>query len=260
MLASLLVDPEQPGHRLDTVALLHLNYKMIPLSDLIGEGEDETSIDTVPLAQVTSYASEDTDVVLRLYHHLLPKLEEMGMTALVRDIESPLAPIIAEIEFNGIVCDPEELKRQADVINVRIDALRSEIWEIAGGEFHLESTHQLGDVLFNKLGFGTGEKDEERQIWNGRDCLGTFSREGGCERSANGGAAPRYRVSATHQVGEHVPRATTKRREQRHRAYPCDISPTHYSDGTAGIARPEPAEYPGAHRGGPPDSQSVQSA
>ena len=64
MLASLLIDPEQPGHRLDTVALLHLNYKMIPLSDLIGEGDKETSIDTVPLAQVTSYASEDTDIVL----------------------------------------------------------------------------------------------------------------------------------------------------------------------------------------------------
>ncbi len=153
MLASLLIDPEQPGHRLDTVALLHLNYKMIPLSDLIGEGDNETSIDTVPLTQVTSYASEDTDVVLRLYHHLLPKLEEMGMTALVRDIESPLAPIIAEIEFNGIVCDPEELRRQGEVINERIDALRGEIWEHAGGEFHVESTQQLGDVLFNKLGF-----------------------------------------------------------------------------------------------------------
>ena len=153
MLASLLIDPEQPGHRLDTVALLHLNYKMIPLSDLIGEGDKETSIDTVPLDQVTSYASEDTDIVLRLYHHLLPKLEEMGMTALVKDIESPLAPVIAEIEFNGIVCDPEELKRQGEVIHERIDALRGEIWELAGGEFHLESTHQLGDVLFNKLGF-----------------------------------------------------------------------------------------------------------
>ena len=153
MLASLLIDPEQPGHRLDTVALLHLNYKMIPLSDLIGEGDKETSIDTVPLAEVTNYASEDTDIVLRLYHQLLPKLEEMGMTALVRDIESPLAPIIAEIEFNGIVCDPEELKRQGEVIHERIDALRVEIWQLAGGEFHLESTHQLGDVLFNKLGF-----------------------------------------------------------------------------------------------------------
>ena len=153
MLASLLIDPEQPGHRLDTVALLHLNYKMIPLSDLIGEGDKETSIDTVPLAQVTSYASEDTDIVLRLYHQLLPKLEDMGMAALVRDIESPLAPVIAEIEFNGIVCDPEELKRQAEVINERIDALRGEIWNLAGGEFHLESTHQLGDVLFNRLGF-----------------------------------------------------------------------------------------------------------
>ena len=158
MLASLLIDPEQPGHRLDTVALLHLNYKMIPLSDLIGEGDKETSIDTVPLDQVTSYASEDTDIVLRLYHHLLPKLEEMGMTALVKDIESPLAPIIAEIEFNGIVCDPEELKRQGEVIHERIDALRGEIWELAGGEFHLESTHQLGDVLFNKLGFESVKK------------------------------------------------------------------------------------------------------
>ena len=44
------------------------------------------------------------------------------MTALVKDIESPLAPVIAEIEFNGIVCDPEELKRQGEVIHERIDA------------------------------------------------------------------------------------------------------------------------------------------
>ena len=153
MLASLLINPEQPGHRLDTVALLHLNYKMIPIADLIGESEEERAIDTIPLAQVTTYASEDTDIVLRLYHHLLPKLEAMGITALVRDIESPLAPIIAEIEFNGVVCDPEELARQGEVINERIDALRGEIWELAGGEFHLESTQQLGEVLFNKLGF-----------------------------------------------------------------------------------------------------------
>ena len=153
MLASLLIDPKQPGHRLDTLALLHLNYKMIPIADLIGEGEGQTSVDKIPVEQVTTYAAEDTDIVLRLYHHLLPKAEQMGITALVRDIESPLAPIIAEMEFNGIVCDPEELRRQGDVINKRIKELRQQIWEISGSEFHLESTYQLGDVLFNKLGF-----------------------------------------------------------------------------------------------------------
>ena len=65
----------------------------------------QKTIDEVSLEQATVYAAEDADVALRLYHFLVPKLDEMGITALVRDIESPLAPILAEMEYNGIVCD-----------------------------------------------------------------------------------------------------------------------------------------------------------
>ena len=68
-----------------------------------------------PLEKATIYAAEDADIALRLYHFLMPKLEEIEITELVRNIESPLAPILAEMEYNGIVCDRDELKRQSKV-------------------------------------------------------------------------------------------------------------------------------------------------
>ena len=153
MLASLLIDPKQPAHNLDTLALIHLNYKTIPISNLIGDGDAQISIDKVPLDQVVTYVSEDTDIVLRLYHAFLPKLEEMGIAELVQDIESPLAPILAEMEFNGIICDKEELARQGEVTGQQIDQLHHEVHQLAGRKFHLESTHQIADVLFNDIGF-----------------------------------------------------------------------------------------------------------
>ena len=153
MFASLLIDPKQPAHNLDTLALLHLKYKMIPISDLIGEGDAQISIDKVPLEEVVTYASEDTDIVLRLYEIFKPKLAEMGITELVQDIESPLGPILAEMEFNGIVCDKAELGQQSEVIGERIDQLRDEVHEVAGRSFHLESPHQIASVLFDDIGF-----------------------------------------------------------------------------------------------------------
>jgi DNA polymerase-1 len=158
MLASLLLDPAQPGHKLDSLAERHLHYRMIPLSDLIGSGETQTAIDKAPLERVVAYASEDTDIALRLYHTLSPRLEERGMTALMRDIEAPLCTVIAEMEINGIICDPEELKRQGEVLGQRVEELRREICTAAGCDFHLESTQQLAEVLFDRLGFTSAKK------------------------------------------------------------------------------------------------------
>ena len=123
LLASQLVDARIPSHNLDTLALLHLNHKMISFEELTAVPSDATAddnnsdqmaglgivleadteqqrtIDEIPLEQATIYAAEDADIALRLHHFLSPKLDEMDITALVRDIESPLAPILAEMEF-----------------------------------------------------------------------------------------------------------------------------------------------------------------
>lgn len=173
LLASQLVDARTPSHNLDTLALLHLEHKMISFEELTrdpsaatptdaaatpddlfeAENTRQKTIDEVPLEQATVYAAEDADITLRLYHFLTPKLEELGITELVREIESPLAPILAEMEYNGIVCDREELKHQSGVIEKLVDARQKEIHEIVGYPFNIDSPNQLVQVLFEELGF-----------------------------------------------------------------------------------------------------------
>ncbi len=171
LLASQLVDARTPSHSLDTLALSHLNHKMISFQELtaaVGDNSDEMrdfgglfkpgseeqkTIDQIPLEPATIYAAEDADIALRLHHCLTSKLEEMGMTALVRDIESPLAPILAEMEYNGIACDKEELKRQSGIISQLVNARQDEIHEIVGDPFNIDSPRQLAYVLFEALGF-----------------------------------------------------------------------------------------------------------
>ena len=176
LLASQLVDARTPSHNLDTLALLHLEHKMISFEELTtgsdrtgeatsplqaadlgelfeAEAKQQKTIDEVPLDQATIYAAEDADIALRLHHFLAPKLDEMGITDLARDIESPLAPILAEMEYNGIVCDKEELKRQSIVISELVDARQKEIHEIVGYSCNIDSPRQLAQVLFDELGF-----------------------------------------------------------------------------------------------------------
>ena len=153
MLASQLVDPRQPSHNLDNLALIHLNHKMIPISDLIGDEEDSTSIDKIPYEKVTQYASEDTDIVLQLYHFFKPKLEETNTDKLVRDIESPLGPVLALMEFNGIVCDIDEIEKQDKVVAQLVEEREREIHDLVGYGFNIGSPSVLAEVLFDEIGF-----------------------------------------------------------------------------------------------------------
>ncbi len=160
MLAAALLDPSRGSSKLDNLALSVLNYRMIPITELIGERTDpnQGSMESVPLDQIAQYAAEDADIALRLYHALLPRLEEQKMAELVREVESPLALVIAEMEANGILCDPEELVRQGKALGIRVEALREQIREAAGFDFDLNSTKQLGEALFDRLGFKVGKK------------------------------------------------------------------------------------------------------
>ncbi len=153
MLASQLADPRQPSHNLDNLAIIHLSHKMIPLSELIGEEKDAISIDKIPIELVCKYACEDTDIVLQLYHYFKPKLEETQTDELVRDIESPLAPILALMEFNGIVCDGEELEKQSKVVDEMVEKSEKEIYDLVGYPFNIGSPSRLAEILFDDIGF-----------------------------------------------------------------------------------------------------------
>ena len=153
MLASQLVDPRQPSHNLDNLALLHLNHRMIPISDLIGDEKESISIDKIPFEEVTQYASEDTDIVLQLYHFFKPKLEETSTDELVKEIESPLGPVLALMEFNGIVCDTDEIDKQSRIVDQLVEEREKEIHDLVGYGFNIGSPSVLAEVLFDEIGF-----------------------------------------------------------------------------------------------------------
>ncbi len=92
------------------------------------------------------------------YSDFSSKLESEGMTSLFNDIEMPLALVLGDMEYDGINISRSTLEEMGVEISLRIDTLTSEIYDLAGCEFNISSTQQLGDILFEKLGLPHGKK------------------------------------------------------------------------------------------------------
>ena len=170
MLASALLDPAAQARKLDLLVEARLGYRMLPITDLIGEGEEQRSMAEVPLEQITPYAAEDADLTLRLRAELAPEIEAKGMTGLLAEVEAPLAGVLARMESRGIRCDPEVLREQGERLAARVVELRREIFELAGEEFSLDSPKQLSEALFDRLGFSpvkrtrTGARSTDNEV------------------------------------------------------------------------------------------------
>jgi DNA polymerase-1 len=108
-------------------------------------------MDEVPVSQVTPYASEDADVSLRLAGVLEPRLSEEGLEPLFRTLEMPLVDVLVEMEFNGIRVDVPRLEQMSERFGRRMAELESEIYELAGHTFNIDSRLQLSEVLFQEL-------------------------------------------------------------------------------------------------------------
>ena len=152
MIAAFLIDASRNTYGMDKLSADLLNYQPIPITDLIGKGKKQITIDRVDLPTVAKYAAEDTDVTLRLAGLLGPKLDQIpALRKLNDEVEIPLIDVLVEMEANGIAVDPSILKEQSEVLGGRIDALHGQIMEAAGTEFNPDSNKQLQEVLFEKL-------------------------------------------------------------------------------------------------------------
>ena len=150
MISSYVVDSSRSSHKLDALALALLNHECLPITDLIGTGKKQKRFDEVPLELAGPYAAEDADVSLRLAAALDERLRADGLEKLTADVELPLLDVLAELEWNGVRVDPDELDRQAERINARIAELKDEIEAAAPRPFNPDSPKQLAGVLFNK--------------------------------------------------------------------------------------------------------------
>lgn len=151
MLAHYLLNPEL-RHGMDYLAETYLKYKTVPIEDLIGpKGKKQASMRTVPIEQIKEYAAEDADVTLRLKHYFAPLLKQEGLESLFFEMEMPLIYVLAEMEATGVKLDTNALKQSSEVLSQQLIALEQSIYELAGQTFNINSTKQVGEILFDKL-------------------------------------------------------------------------------------------------------------
>ncbi|MCS6977589.1 MAG: DNA polymerase I [Gemmatales bacterium] len=151
MVASYLLTSGERNHNLEELSLQYLGHQPIPISDLIGTGKNQRSMDAVDPSLVARYAGEDADIAWRLIGILEPKLAERGLERLYRDVEVPLIDVLAELEYNGVKVDVPLLKRLSEDFSRQLAALEQEIHALAGHPFNIGSPKQLRQVLFEEL-------------------------------------------------------------------------------------------------------------
>ncbi len=158
MIASHLLNPAARQHNLDTLAETHLGITKIPTKSLIGSGSKQITMADVELSQVSKYACEDTDVVLRLTHLFQPKIADANMNKLLKEQELPLIPILTRMEKTGVALDLKLLNDMSKQFQLEISNLIESVHDLAGMPFNLNSTQQLAHILYDKLGLPTGRK------------------------------------------------------------------------------------------------------
>ncbi|WP_372807664.1 DNA polymerase I, partial [Pontiella sp.] len=151
MLAHYLIDPDQ-RHNMDHMAEALLDYSPVPITALIGEKKSaQKTLREVDVDVLCEYGAEDADITLQLWHKLKPMLKERGQERVFYEIETPLMPVLAQMEYNGINLDVPALAAYSEALAAKIEALEKSIYTMAGMEFNLNSPKQVGEVLFDVL-------------------------------------------------------------------------------------------------------------
>ncbi|AOP32749.1 DNA polymerase I [Leptospira tipperaryensis] len=160
MLASYVLQPEGRRHNMDALAKDLLNYDTITYDDLVGTGKKKKELTDIDPEQVAEYAAEDADITFRLYQVLRKSIKDSGVEPILRDIELPLVPVLAEMEKHGIALDVPYFEELARDFDREIRHLESEIHKQAGAPFNIASTKELQKILFDQLKLRTVKKTQ----------------------------------------------------------------------------------------------------
>jgi DNA polymerase-1 len=162
MVASYLLNPSKRAHNLDQIAMDFLGHKTISYQEVTGKGKNAISFNKVLLEKAVPYACEDADITLMAKDVLMPRLQEIGLTDLMENVEMPLVPVLLRMEMQGTCVDIERLHELSKAFEHQLEALEASIYGLAGEEFNIKSSQQLGNILFNKLNLPVLKKTKKK--------------------------------------------------------------------------------------------------
>lgn len=172
MLAHYVVEPE--GKRnMDLLSSQYLGYQSISITELIGKkGKQQGNMRDVDVALVKEYAAEDADITLQLKQKLHPLMEQEQVVNVFEEVDNPLVPVLADMEWEGVRVDEVFLNNYSKILEEEAKAAELSVYEQAGVRFNLASPKQLGEVLFDKLQLDpSAKKTKTGQYQTGEDVL-----------------------------------------------------------------------------------------
>ena len=138
-----------------TIEYLANEYINFDIAEYLSNTE-KTGVEQITLFDNADEPKEDKTyiyayAIYKLYNVLTQKMEEAGSIDLFNKIEMPLTEVLASMQYEGIYIDKQELLDFGKELQEKIDILTQEIYELTGEEFNINSTKQLGEILFEKL-------------------------------------------------------------------------------------------------------------
>jgi len=158
MLAEFILDPSSHNLGLKNLAFVKLGEEMTHIEDLIGKGKKQISMADVAIESVAPYAIADAEIPLRLMALQIDELKRVNGTKLLEEIDLPLTPVLADMEMTGIPLDLPFFEETSKRLEKRMAEIEKQVFEAVGKPFNINSTQQLSDVLFNRLGLEPPDK------------------------------------------------------------------------------------------------------
>ncbi|HVX29889.1 MAG TPA: DNA polymerase I [Nitrolancea sp.] len=156
MIAAYLLGETSLG--LKDLAFKRLGMEMTEITELIGRGRTQLTMDQTEVLETTNYACADVEATYQLVELLRPELVAQQQVDLFNNIEIPLIDVLMDMEETGIAVDVELLESLSHQLAAQIAELEAEIYRLAGGAFNINSTKQLGKILFEDLNLPTGRR------------------------------------------------------------------------------------------------------
>ncbi len=159
MLLSHLLYGGSRRHNLDAIAMEELQRSTTSFKEVTGTGKGALRFDQVPLSQAGPYACEDAEVAWEAARQMAPALRaESSVWHLYEAVERPLVAVLGDMELAGVCIDREALAAMSAQFTQQREALVAEIHLLAGESFNVNSTQQLGEILFGKMGIKGGRR------------------------------------------------------------------------------------------------------
>ncbi|HOO11468.1 MAG TPA: DNA polymerase I, partial [Bacillota bacterium] len=147
-----LLDPTASSYDLEKIAIKYLGENIAGIEEIAGKGKDRIRFNQIEMEKICRYLAARARCMFALRDVLGKQIRDAGMADLVYSVELPLIQVLASMQLTGIRLDWRALEEYSEKLKQSIDALTREIYSHAGEEFNINSTRQLGEVLFVKLG------------------------------------------------------------------------------------------------------------